>query len=227
MVGSTQYVVQARSDGKWTTVIRCSNKMEAVQKYQSYSDANSGTSIRIMTGIEVDGNIQWTLISERSIDRFEPEPVKKLSSYNPREILNEHFSQYAISLTAKGKSMVVAYLLWWFFGVLGIHRLYLNRAISAFCMMGLAALGWLTLFTTWIVLGCWWVVDGFLIYQYVNKANEMLDAPLLGISLTSNKTASEQNDAKSLDYLEKLHKLKESGAISDIEYQERKNKVEF
>jgi len=44
------------------------------------------------------------------------------------------------------RSFVVAYLLWFFLGVLGIHRFYLGRPVSGVVWLltgGLLGLGWL------------------------------------------------------------------------------------
>lgn len=88
----------------------------------------------------------------------------------------------------KSKSMAVAYLLWFFLGILGAHRFYLGRVGSAFvflllvvlyCAVALAPVlfpffflgagviaiefyGLLTLVLPG-TLGVWWVVDAFLI----------------------------------------------------------------
>ncbi len=56
------------------------------------------------------------------------------------------------------KSAGVAYFLWFFFGLLGIHRFYFRKFISGFIMLGL----------TVTILGLavsavWWLVDVFLI----------------------------------------------------------------
>ncbi|HHN77834.1 MAG TPA: TM2 domain-containing protein [Phycisphaerales bacterium] len=76
----------------------------------------------------------------------------------------------------KKKSMVLAYLLWWFLGTFGAHRFYLGRTGSAIAMLCL------TLVSTVLVLvfigffglaavGVWWLVDAFLIYSMVNEHN--------------------------------------------------------
>ena len=36
-------------------------------------------------------------------------------------------TQRTADFSGDGKNMVVAYLLWWFLGTLGIHRFYLDR----------------------------------------------------------------------------------------------------
>jgi TM2 domain-containing membrane protein YozV len=58
------------------------------------------------------------------------------------------------------KSTAVAYLLWFFFSVLGIHRFYLGRPVS----------GILFLFT-FGGFGLWWFLDLFLIPGMVTMEN--------------------------------------------------------
>jgi TM2 domain-containing membrane protein YozV len=58
-----------------------------------------------------------------------------------------------------GKNMVIAYLLWWFLGLFGIHRFYLDRPKSGLCQLLLLAFGWLPIFIGWIILGIWWMLD--------------------------------------------------------------------
>ncbi len=58
------------------------------------------------------------------------------------------------------RSMLMAYLLWGFLGVFGIHRFYLGRPISGVIWLltgGLAGIGWL--------------VDVFLTYYMVREEN--------------------------------------------------------
>ncbi len=59
------------------------------------------------------------------------------------------------------RSLLVAYLLWFFVGLLGIHRFYLGRWITG---------------TIWLVtgglLGVGWFVDAVLTYFMVEQENE-------------------------------------------------------
>jgi TM2 domain-containing membrane protein YozV len=80
---------------------------------------------------------------------------------------------------ARSKSALVAYLLWFFFGWIAAHRLYLGRWMSALLYIGLAVVGWVLtfVFLGWFILiplGIWWFVDLFLIAGMVGRDNERL-----------------------------------------------------
>ena len=73
------------------------------------------------------------------------------------------------------KSMVVAYVLWFFFGQLGAHRFYLGKTGSAVAQLILGVLGWLlaTFVVGFFLLGALWIwliVDIFLIPGLVRSA---------------------------------------------------------
>ena len=81
------------------------------------------------------------------------------------------------------KSTLVAYLFWFFLGGLGAHRFYAGRKLSGFVMLGLLAtsivlsvigIGFVGLF----VIGCWMLVDAFLIPGMLRKHNAALIATL-------------------------------------------------
>lgn len=63
------------------------------------------------------------------------------------------------------RSILVAYLLWFFLGVLGAHRFYLGRVGTGVAQLLLCVLGWIPLLLGWGVLGIWLLIDIFLIPQ--------------------------------------------------------------
>jgi TM2 domain-containing membrane protein YozV len=81
---------------------------------------------------------------------------------------------------ANKKSMLVAYLLWFFFGGFGGHRFYTGRIGSAVAQLLLsigglllivaAGLGLLLLIPVWI----WVLVDAFLIPGWIRNLNSLL-----------------------------------------------------
>jgi TM2 domain-containing membrane protein YozV len=76
------------------------------------------------------------------------------------------------------KSPVVAYLLWFFLGQLGIHRFFLNKP-HAVTMLVLFVLG---IFTAVFLIGIpmllavmiMWIIDAFKISEWVNEDREAL-----------------------------------------------------
>ena len=84
---------------------------------------------------------------------------------------------------ANRKSILVAYLLWFFLGGLGVHRFYLGRTTSALVLLGLTvagvifsvvAIGALIL----IVPAIWMLVDLFLIPGMTRDKNNTLIAEI-------------------------------------------------
>lgn len=65
--------------------------------------------------------------------------------------------------------MIVLYVVWFFLGSLGVHRMVTGRLASGVAMLLLHGMGWLTIWLLglgllfWIPLGVWWLVDAFLI----------------------------------------------------------------
>ena len=75
------------------------------------------------------------------------------------------------------KSMAIAYVLWFFLGMLGIHRFYLGRAGTGIVQLLLGIIGWATAmlligFIFLIPLWIWLIIDIFLIPGMVRKANQ-------------------------------------------------------
>lgn len=72
----------------------------------------------------------------------------------------------ATNNTTSQKSMLVALLLWFFFGCFGAHRFYVGDTQSGSAMCALWILGWLTCiivigFIPLLVVSIWWFIDLF------------------------------------------------------------------
>ncbi|MFD1676875.1 TM2 domain-containing protein [Alicyclobacillus fodiniaquatilis] len=66
-----------------------------------------------------------------------------------------------------GKSVALAYVLWFFLGYLGIHRMYCGRVGSGVTMLALTVLGGITSViiighVILLIVGIWWLLDLFL-----------------------------------------------------------------
>ncbi|WP_290588214.1 TM2 domain-containing protein [Alicyclobacillus sp.] len=65
------------------------------------------------------------------------------------------------------RSVALAYVLWFFLGYLGIHRMYCGRVSSGVLMLACTVIGCLTfpIFVGHVLLfivGVWWLIDLFL-----------------------------------------------------------------
>lgn len=86
---------------------------------------------------------------------------------------------------AAAKSPLIAYLLWFFLGYGGVHRMYLGRWISGILMLLIFGL---SLLLTLVLIGhvglalivLWWVVDALLIPGMTRRSNERLIARIAG-----------------------------------------------
>lgn len=80
---------------------------------------------------------------------------------------------------AAKKSVLVAYLLWFFIGYFGAHRFYLGRVLSGIVMLVMFLLSMLLTvvaigFLGLLVIGLWWFVDAFLIPGMTASRNARL-----------------------------------------------------
>lgn len=137
---------------------------------------------------------------------------------------------FSLKLSSEGKSLVIAYLLWWFFGYLGFHRLYLERPKSAIAFMVLFGLGFVTLFLAWIPLGIWWLCDAYFVYQYTKDKNASFSLLMPSeFSLRTNFSTPNASDKpvskEAIETLGSLHNLYEKGVISEGEYETQKKKI--
>jgi TM2 domain-containing membrane protein YozV len=81
---------------------------------------------------------------------------------------------------ANKKSVIVAYLLWFFLGMFGVHRFYLGRWISGLILLLFTLVaGALYVILVGMVLmaipGLWWLIDALLIPGMTRSYNNELD----------------------------------------------------
>lgn len=86
---------------------------------------------------------------------------------------------------ANKKSALLAYLIWFFLGWFGLHRLYLGRIMSGLVMLAIFGVSWLLTFILigflgYLIIVPWWLIDAFLIPGMARDANERLIERLRG-----------------------------------------------
>ncbi len=95
-------------------------------------------------------------------------------------------AQAMMMFEANKKSIVVAYLLWFFLGAFGGHRFYASKTGSAVAQLLLTIFGVLLLFVflvgllILIPLWIWILVDAFLIPGWIRSQNSLLAMQLGG-----------------------------------------------
>ena len=88
-------------------------------------------------------------------------------------------TQTLMRYDANKKSALLGYLLWFFLGLFGVHRMYLGRIGSGIAMLVLHGVSWLTwwIFIGWFgfgILGLWWLIDALLIPGMARDYNNRL-----------------------------------------------------
>jgi TM2 domain-containing membrane protein YozV len=78
---------------------------------------------------------------------------------------------------ARKRSALIAYILWFFLGLFGVHRFYLGRIGSGLAMLILHGLSWATFiiligYLGFGILGLWWLIDALLIPGMTRSYNE-------------------------------------------------------
>jgi TM2 domain-containing membrane protein YozV len=84
---------------------------------------------------------------------------------------------------AARKSVLVAYLLWFFLGWLGLHRFYLGYVVSGLLMLALWGVGTLLsiVYIGYLILVLpilWWALDVFLIPGMARQKNNEIIAEI-------------------------------------------------
>lgn len=93
------------------------------------------------------------------------------------------YAQYDI----EKKSLLVAYLLWFFLGYVGAHRFYLGRPLSGFIMFAFSGVVLLLSLVSfgllgflWALVGLWWLIDALLIPGIAAGRNSDIADRILG-----------------------------------------------
>jgi TM2 domain-containing membrane protein YozV len=121
--------------------------------------------------------------------------------------------------TGESKNIIVALLLWFFFGYwLGAHNYYLQRyrfGIAQFLTFFIGLLLTITAnglgFLLLLALFVWWALDLSIIFKNTNTSTIL--------SIGSNKKKHK------LDEIEKLHNLFNAGVLSKEQYEEKKEQL--
>lgn len=89
---------------------------------------------------------------------------------------------------SNGKNMLVAYVLWYFLGMVGGHRFYMGNTGSAVAqlILSISIIGL-------VVTSIWWIVDAFLLHNKVKEHNALLEYNLLNQLLASRGNYTPDN----------------------------------
>ncbi|RUS46110.1 TM2 domain-containing protein [Cohnella sp. AR92] len=83
---------------------------------------------------------------------------------------------------SQGKNMVVAYILWYFLGYFGGHRFYMKKTGSAIAML-ILSITLIGMIATFI----WWIVDAFLLHNWVKEHNRQVEAKIVNQLISAPK----------------------------------------
>lgn len=84
----------------------------------------------------------------------------------------------------KGKNMVLAYILWWFLGILGGHRFYTGDTGYAVAMLLLS----------WLTCGIWTIIDAFFLYNRINELNTKIEFDIIQRIKSTNSATVKQDE---------------------------------
>ncbi|MBL8573411.1 MAG: TM2 domain-containing protein [Hyphomicrobiaceae bacterium] len=112
-----------------------------------------------------------------------PAAVSKEALYAPSNNHGIHYqrsaddTKTALMQVSKEKSMLVAYLLWFFLGGIGAHRFYCGKVASGLVQAGMMVFGVLTMvliigLPLVIAAGLWALVDAAFVHRWVRRHNE-------------------------------------------------------
>ena len=87
------------------------------------------------------------------------QPAPGNTGLSPQPMYGQPMAQRPVQVIGPGKSVIGAYLLWFFLGWAGIHHLYVGRGIGI----------WLLSIVSFQALGLWWLADLFLMPSACSK----------------------------------------------------------
>ncbi|WP_310618614.1 TM2 domain-containing protein [Flexibacterium corallicola] len=88
-------------------------------------------------------------------------------------------TQININVSENQKSAIIGFVLWFFLGMLGIHRIYMGKITSGIAMAAMTVIGGITaifligyfiLVAVWV----WWIIDLVLMAINASKGQKLL-----------------------------------------------------
>tara|TARA_B100000073_G_scaffold346659_1_gene358649 strand:+ start:4245 stop:4643 length:399 start_codon:yes stop_codon:yes gene_type:complete len=103
-----------------------------------------------------------------------------------KEMLELEKSRLQSDIIYEEKNLVLAYVLWFFLGMVGAHRFYLGKIKTGVAMLLLTVVGWITSvilvgFLFLFAAGIWWLIDVYYTNKYVVEHNHIMKAKKLEI----------------------------------------------
>ena len=103
-----------------------------------------------------------------------------------KEMLELEKSRLQSDIIYEEKNLVLAYVLWFFLGMVGAHRFFLGKIKTGVAMLLLTVVGWITSvilvgFLFLFAAGIWWLIDVYYTNKYVVEHNHIMKAKKLEI----------------------------------------------
>jgi TM2 domain-containing membrane protein YozV len=94
--------------------------------------------------------------------------------------VSDHEIRRLLALQLGRKSVLIALILWFFLGLLGVHRLYLDKIGTGILMALLSIIGGFTApiligIPLLVIVGIWWLLDFFMIFFAARRRNRLHD----------------------------------------------------
>lgn len=89
-----------------------------------------------------------------------------------RELTIEEKNYVESKIANNKKSKLIGWLLWFFLGNFGAHRMYLDHMVSGLIMLLCSLFGWVLLFVPNFIMFFWFLIDAFFINKWTNQHND-------------------------------------------------------